>query len=641
MKQFYTLSLLLCFSFIQVSAQVSFNANSAGGVPTYTGNYLFGSNAGYYQSWNIFAMADIAAGNPGRNISGAGIKSMHQPLPEQFFADWGYDVYLNLFAYYNRLGIKDNTIWFEGPTAAHKDNTVYPGCTTPSLLWSNLYEPIWDGGANGTPVNENNYLALYVYNTVTRYKQWVKFWEIVNEPDFDNGQNGWRPPGDAGNWWDNNPGACELVNLKSPVFNYIRMLRIVYEVIKSVDPTAYVSMGGVGYPSFLDVMLRNTDNPAGGTVTSEYPFTGGAYFDCVSFHYYPMYDLRYYDGSGTLKFLRYSDAAVDQYISRKNTLAATLYHRGYNDTLYPKKIFICTENNIPRKPFGDFIGGDEAQRNYDMKAIVASQLNDIKQLYIFSIGDSKDYANATDPFDVVGFYQNLNGKGPGENGNDTIGPYLQQYNSSGIAYKTFSDALSGFHTDTAQTAAMNIPAAVRGGAFRNAMGDHVYVLWAATTTDNSEAASATYSFPAAMNVPAQLNQRSWDYAQTNITSPVSSQFVTLSGSPTLLLAPLIVTALKPDSVRHAPAPYFSVNLYPNPVRDRILIKLHLKKRESVAIRITDGTGQLVMQPAGNSIYNSGDNVIQVPLPPGLTTGIYYCRITAGNNDQVIRFMVTR
>ncbi|MEO5684488.1 MAG: T9SS type A sorting domain-containing protein [Chitinophagaceae bacterium] len=648
MRKIYLLLIVFCFAGADASAQVNFNANTAGSVPPYTGNYLFGSNAGIYQSWNIFAMADIEAGNPGRNIKGVGIKTMHQPLPEYFFADWGYDVYLNLFAYYNRLGIKDNTIWFEGPTAAHKDNTIYPGCSEPSKLWSNLYEPIWDGGANGTPVNENNYLALYVYNTVTRYKQWVKFWEIVNEPDLDNSVIGWKTPGAPGNWWENNPNPCDLVNLKAPIYNYIRTLRITYEVVKAVDPTAYVSMGGVGYPSFLDAMLRNTDNPAGGAVSTDYPFTGGAYFDLVSFHYYPMYDLRYVDNNFNIVPIRYSDAAIDQYISRKNVLTNTLYKRGYNDTIYPKKIFICTENNIPRKPFPgpdgfNFIGSDEAQRNYDMKAVVASQLNDIKQLYIFSIGDSKDFADATGPFDVVGFYQNLNGKGPGPNANDTIGPYLQQYNNSGIAYKTLSDALSGFKADTIRTKAMNMPANVRGGAFKNPLGDYVYVLWAATSIDNSEAASATYSFPASINVPAQMYLRNWDYLQTNSSPLISPQNIALTGSPSIIMAPLIITALKPDTVRSNPAAYFSFTLYPNPVSTRLTIKLHAEKRQTLSIKITDAMGQLVVNVADNTTYNTGDNFIQVPISSRMAAGIYYCRMVTvnGNRDQIVKFIVTK
>ena len=66
------------------------------------------------------------------------------------------------------------------------------------MLFQNMYTPVWDGGANGTPVNDNNYFALYVYKTVMQYKQYTKFWEIINEPDFDGGAFGWRLPGDRG-----------------------------------------------------------------------------------------------------------------------------------------------------------------------------------------------------------------------------------------------------------------------------------------------------------------------------------------------------------------------------------------------------------------------------------------------------------
>ncbi len=630
MKQFYLAAILFFFSALSSVAQVNFNANTPGSVPAYTNTFLFGSNMGYYPSWTNQNIADIAAGNPVLNVKGAGVKSLHLSLPENFLDTWGYSVSVNDFIHYASLGIQDNTVFLEFPSTAHADNTIYPGCTQPSLLWANLYEPIWDGGANGTAVNENIYFALYVYKTVTLYKPWVKFWEIVNEPDFDNGLNGWRSPGDPGNWWDANPSACELVNLRAPIFNYIRMLRIMYEVIKSVDPSAYVGMGGTGYPAFLDAILRNTDNPADGSVTADYPFKGGAYFDCNSFHYYPMFDLRYVDNNGNIIPARYSDAAIDQYISRKKTLTAVLSSHGYNDTVYPKKVFINTENNVPRKSISGYIGSDEAQRNYDMKAVVASQLNDIKQWYIFSIGDSKDYASATDPFDVVGLYQPLTG----------VQPYNQQYNNSGIAYKTFSDLLSGFSADTARTTLLNMPAGVRGGAFKNSIGDYIYVLWAATSIDNSEVASATYSFPSTINIPLQVYQRSWDYSQTNSSPLVSSQSIALTGSPSVILSPLIITALNPDTARNNPASYFSFTLYPNPVKDRLTIKLHVKQKEMGSITITDGAGQLIMQVASNKVYNTGDNIFNMALPSRLPNSIYYCQLVTASQQQTIKFVVT-
>ncbi|MES1225804.1 MAG: T9SS type A sorting domain-containing protein, partial [Bacteroidota bacterium] len=266
------------------------------------------------------------------------------------------------------------------------------------------------------------------------------------------------------------------------------------------------------------------------------------------------------------------------------------------------------------------------------KALVESQLNDVRQFYVFSIGDSTTVAAATDPFQVVGLYQPLEG----------IQPYTQQYNNVAIGYKTFSDLLSGYKADLTATAAMSLPVGIRGGAFKNAVGNNAYVLWAATTTDNSEVASGTYSFPAAMNLPAQLNQNAWDYSQTNITSVVSSQNIALTGSPVILFSPLIITALKPDtSTGVKPAAYFSVNLYPNPATNRLTIKLHLKRRETVSIKISDGAGQVVMQVADNTIYNTGDNLINVSIPSRLASGIYYCHLITGSNDQTIRFVVTK
>jgi hypothetical protein len=631
MKKIYVFAIVYLYA-IDAGAQINFTANDPGQVPAYNTEFLYGSNMGYYPPWTNQNLADIMAGNPALNVKGVGIKSLHLPLPEKNFLDyWGYSISVNDFIYYNSLGIKDNTVFLEFPSDAHADNTVYAGCSNKSLLWSNLYTPIWDGGANGTPVNEDNYFALYVYKTVTIYKPWVKFWEVVNEPDFDNGLNGWRSPGDPGNWWDNNPSPCELVNLQAPIFNYIRMMRIAYEVIKSVDPTAFVGMGGTGYPSFLDAMLRNTDNPADGSVNASYPVKGGGYFDVISFHYYPMFDLRYVNGNGQTIPTRYSDAAVDQYIARKNTLNAVLENRGYNGTIYPRKIFINTENNVPRKSFNGYIGSDEAQRNYDIKAPVVSQLHDIRQWYIFSIADNATYDAATDPFQVVGLYQPLAGNPP----------YNQQPNNSGIAYKTMSDLLNGFRPDTLQTKALNLPANARGGAFKNGLGDYMYVLWAATSIDNSEAANAVYAFPPAINMPAQVYQRSWDYSATNYSPMASSQAIALTGAPSFISSPLVITALKPDSVNSNPAAGFSVNLYPNPVKNRLTIKLHLGKKEKLSVKITNGMGQPIAQVADNTVYEAGNNFIYLPLSTGIPNGIYYCRLTVGNTSQTIKFVVTK
>lgn len=387
MKKLLLLPLLVLGAFC-VNAQINFSANDFGKVPVYNSSFLYGTNMGYYgPSWDDKTLADIAAGNPAKNVKGIGSKSLHLPLPEAFLDYWGYSVRVNEFNHYASLGIKDNTVFLEEATASHRDNTNY-GCIESSKLWKNMYTPIWDGGANGTPVNDNNYLALYIYKTVTTYKSYVKFWEVINEPDLEYGALGDLDAGQPGNWFDNNPPPCSLPNLYAPIFNYIRMLRVCYEVIKYVDPTAYVAPGGLGKVGFLDALLRNTDNPSNGVVSAEYPLKGGAYFDALSFHSYPMYHLRQWNNNiFGFDYFRHSDAAVTEYIERKNKFYNTLAARGYNNTTYPAKYIITTENNIPSLSLNNLIGSQESQRNYIIKAAIESQRNDIAQFYVFVLGD--------------------------------------------------------------------------------------------------------------------------------------------------------------------------------------------------------------------------------------------------------------
>lgn len=535
MKKAILLLTMLVLCVLTVIGQINYSANDFGKVPAYNGNFQYGTNMGYYgNTWDDKALADIAAGNAAKNVKGVGSKTFHLPLPEQFLEYWGYNVRVDMFNHYASLGVKDNTIFLEEPSAAHRDNTNY-GCVQSSRLFKNMYEPIWDGGANGTPVNDNNYLALYIYKTVTTYKSYVKYWEIINEPDLEYGTLGDGDAGTPGNWFENEPPPCSLPNLYAPVYNYIRALRIGYEVVKYVDPTAYVAPGGLGKPGFLDALLRYTDNPAGGAVSAAYPLKGGAYFDALSFHMYPIYHLHQWDNSiFGFTFSRHSDAAVTKYIELKNKFASVLAARGYNNTTYPAKHIITTENNIPNQAvngtLGPWIGSQEAQRNYVVKAAVESQRNGIDQFYLFVLGNDKDFGDPTaSELSYLGLYRNLVGKGPLLNG----GVYNQQTNESGVAYKTMSDLLLGKKYDAAATTSLNLPANVAGAAFKDNAGSYVYVLWAKTSVDQSEAASATYSFPAGM-VSASLTKKLWDFSNTGATSTISSANIALNGTPVFL-----------------------------------------------------------------------------------------------------------
>ena len=324
--------LLVSLSHLLLS-QPNFTANDI--VPVYDTPFKLGINPNFNgHQWSDQKLADIAIGNPNVGTEGVGIKSFRVPLPENFLEFWGYDIRIDAFQHYASVGLFDNVVFLEAPSDDHRDTTSFcPG--EPSTMFANIYEPIWDDGANGTPVNDENYAALYIYRTVTMYKDWVKFWEIWNEPDLDNSGTGWMPRDMPGNWYDNPPDPC-FIQLRAPVYQYIRLLRIAYEVIKTVDPDAYVTTGGLGYESFLDVILRYTDNPDGGAVTAEYPLTGGAYFDVLSFHVYPHINgsLKQWDNSiNGFAYSRHSDAAVDGTIEFKNKFEDILYEYGYDLSL--------------------------------------------------------------------------------------------------------------------------------------------------------------------------------------------------------------------------------------------------------------------------------------------------------------------
>ena len=338
---------------VTIAQTPNYTANEL--VPPYDGNFRYGVNTGAYPGWLDTDLANIAQGNPDLGIEGIGINSFRITLPEHFLEYWGYHIREDVFEYYESIGIEDNTVFVGFPTEEHRDTVLY--CPdAPTDLFANLYEPIWDNGEHGTPINEDNYYALYLYKMVPRYKNQVKFWEIWNEPDVNWGYDAIKPADEEGSWWTNDPPPCNFV-LHAPVYHYIRMLRISYEVIKSIDPTAYVAVGGIGTYSFLDILLRNTDNPNEGDVHPDFPNKGGAYFDVLSYHTYPHHDgsLDYWDNSIMgFRYTRHSDAAAKSVIDRKKRFEETLFQHGYDGSIHPEKLWIITESNIPREAFNNF-----------------------------------------------------------------------------------------------------------------------------------------------------------------------------------------------------------------------------------------------------------------------------------------------
>lgn len=491
-------------------------------IPSAKTDFLPGTNLGYFPPWKDTELADIVAGNPEVGQEGVGVKTIRPLLPESFLEQWGYDIRIDAFEHYKKLKLKDNTMIIGFPSDEHRDTTHY--CPEHrSEMFADMYTPIWDNGENGTPVNDDNPLALYLWRMVHLYGDDIKFWEIWNEPGFDfTFLTGFLDPGQEGSWWDNDPDPCDY-KLRAPVYHYIRTLRISYEVIKTIQPEAHITLASVGFPSFMDVILRNTDNPIDGSPTAEYPLGGGAYFDVVTIHAYPHFDgsVREWD-EATQSFIyeRHTDKAADGIARTKGLYQGVLASHGYDGNTFPKKKWIITEIAVPRKPFGEFFGSDELQINYMIKSYIACEKNEIEAMHIYDMSESHFLDEAVSEFQVMGLFQRLFG----------VLPYQQIKNQQSYAYKTVSDLLYGSTYDPIKEGEMNLPDGTRGAAFLDKNGHYTYVLWAETTLDNSEFAEGSFSFPDNFNI-TQLEKRVWDFSVTQSVEMVDGNNISLNGRP--------------------------------------------------------------------------------------------------------------
>ncbi|MEL6941144.1 MAG: hypothetical protein AAFO82_00610, partial [Bacteroidota bacterium] len=242
---------ILIFIGYYSTAQINFTANDI--VPAYNAPFGFGINLGWHRGWTDEQLADLAIGNPEVGIEGVGINTLRPALPENFLEEWGYDIRVNTFKSHVQKGADQNVVFIGYPSEEHRSKEEYcPGIR--SEMFANIYEPIWDGGLNGTPYNDENYYAAYVYELVIRYGDYIRFYEVWNEPDFPKVTFLVQNRNEERNWWDNNPYPCDY-ELRAPIFQYIRILRITYEIVKTLDPEAYVAVGGLGKTAFLDAIM--------------------------------------------------------------------------------------------------------------------------------------------------------------------------------------------------------------------------------------------------------------------------------------------------------------------------------------------------------------------------------------------------
>ena len=418
---------------------------------------LLGSNPGYYGGpWTdklVYSM-----------MAKAGCGSTRSTIPMFFFKYYGDSIRYPEFKYfYDTLGFRENVYFlYNNPGADYPDQSEETFNGERAVVPKGLYQPIWNKDGK---VNASNTFANYCFKSVSVYGKFLKYYEIWNEPDFtSNWGAAGAGPGAPGNWWENDPKPTDLSNLKAPGQYYIRMLRVAFEVIKRYQPDAIITLGGVGFPSFLHFIMRNTDNPQAdkngkrGSKNESYPLTGGAYFDCLSFHNYPQFYLKYWDFTvGNMGYKRNSDEAIDHVMREKEKFEKLLKQFGYDGKTRPVKPFICTEINIPRKQIQQDIGGIEVQKNFTWKTIALSAKNNIKQIYWFVTAETADFDKTDDGYKLMGLVKNVMNIRPGR----------EQLTEQGIANKSARLLLNGFFYDSSITKQLNLPPNIEGAAWKN------------------------------------------------------------------------------------------------------------------------------------------------------------------------------
>ncbi len=450
-----------------------------------------------------------------------------------------------------------------------------------------------------------------MFYLVTVFGHYVKIWEVWNEPDLtDNNPTAWLTRA---------PTACELVNLKAPIYSYIRMMRITYEIVKKYDPQDYVATGGIGYPQFLDALLRYSDNPEAGAVTTTYPLKGGAYFDVLSYHSYPAYRLRQWDNSiSNFRYTAYSDKAVEIVLKDKADFDATLKKYGYGTT-YPNKVFIITETNVSRKTFEDRYGSDEFQKNYGMKMLISGQKANINQIYLFVLGEAINYDAATNEFQLMGLYENLSRDKPGS----------QKLTQQGIGFKTTANTLLGFTYDAAATTALQLPVNIEGAAFKR-NNEIIYALWAKTNTNKVETVSATYKVPLNLNI-TNLKKYDWDFSQTAQITDVNPQNIILSGSPSFFVPSQLTTTIAQESNLKG------IKMYPNPAIADVNLLISNVEKGLGSIEVYSLLGTKMYNSSFNKINN--DETISIPTS-NLKAGVYVVKVKLNGKtttEKMIKF----
>ncbi|MEZ4984116.1 MAG: hypothetical protein R2795_03610 [Saprospiraceae bacterium] len=122
---YYFLLFLGCTITHVVNAQPAYSAHDT--ILTYqTIDKAIGINLGWHgNQWTDAQLADLAAGNAEEGVSGLGLNTLRLTLPAYFLENWGYGIELPDFNHYQSLGLKDLTVFLQGPSEAHRLSEMF------------------------------------------------------------------------------------------------------------------------------------------------------------------------------------------------------------------------------------------------------------------------------------------------------------------------------------------------------------------------------------------------------------------------------------------------------------------------------------------------------------------------------------
>jgi len=472
-------------------------ASAVGGMGSVYGPkyFRFGDNPGFYGS-------GIDRRESSQLAVAAGASSLRTTLPEYYLKQWGDGIEVEDYASYLPLGLGHHVCFLIGPT--HEHSNAPAGAQDYELAHyspKNLYEPIFEDDGS---VNPNNYWAAYVERVAKNYGKYLDMYEVWNEPDQVGGN--WQA---TTAWNTDPPNPKDLIWWNDSIFSYIRMLRITHEVVHKFDADASVTVGGIGYGSFLSALLRYTDEPKAGAVTAEYPETAAKYLDILSFHYYPIF------GGGS------SDNGASGLLAARDDYRARLQAAGAGE-----RQFVVTETGAPRYAVGGNVGGSDYSANYLVKAITLGHFEGLLGIDWFAQGDGAAIGASTDSFAYMGLFFDYS---------KAMQVSDVKISPQGAAYAWLKGWLPGTAADVSALAKLALPDEVRGAAFVTESGRHLYVLWAHTTDDET----ATAEFSLAAPGPATVHTFSVaGGARTATVEPRAGAIaLSLNGTPTAVEVP--------------------------------------------------------------------------------------------------------